>query len=625
MIGVIAPYSQFKEEVEEIAKTLHIPVIVEVGALRAGLYKAKKMIKEHQVKVIIARGATANFLKQQLDIPIVKIDVTNFDIMKTLSEAKKLDDTIVLIDHVENRGRTDLNSIKEMLQVQILLKEYENEKDIAQHIHTVAEVSEQRPIVGTAECMAKTAGNKGVQSFIVFSQTDSIREALWRAKESLEQYEKEELKQKHLESVISHAFAGVIATDRQGIVTVCNDVAARHLDIRPSDIIGRNLTNIHLPLFKKLIGDSKAASRKVIKNGNRKYMINRVCLDQHGMVIHFQEAEEILQNDTKMRSELYHRRFYAKYTFEEIIYRSDVMERMISLAKAYAKSDSNVLIYGESGTGKELIAQSIHNESERKSGPFIAVNCAALPENLLESELFGYEDGAFTGAKKGGKPGLFEMAHGGTIFLDEIGEITPALQARLLRVLQEKEVRRIGGERIIPIDIRVLSATNKDLLQLIQTEEFRSDLYYRLNILHIHLPPLRDRKEDIDLLIDALLKKHQGNIKLITEETRRMLHHYDWPGNIRELENVIERAVAVGSQFHEQMIHLLPRRVPIHVVEKVEAEINDYVRIKVGSLAAMERQIFDAMSRRFEGNQTELAEHLGISRTTLWKKMKKVD
>src|SRR5690625_3003716 len=225
------------------------------------------------------------------------------------------------------------------------------------------------------------------------------------------------------------------------------------------------------------------------------------------MVVTYQEAESILLANNEIRSELYQRRFFAKYQFDDIISRSDKMEQLITLAKAYAISESNILIYGESGTGKELIAQSIHNESKRRTGPFIAVNCAALPENLLESELFGYEDGAFTGAKKGGKPGLFEMAHGGTIFLDEVGDITPSLQARLLRVLQEKEVRRIGGERIISVDIRVLSATNKDLLASVEDGEFRRDLYYRLNVLHLYNLPLRERVEDIEYIIDALLEK----------------------------------------------------------------------------------------------------------------------
>src|SRR5699024_9768566 len=239
-----------------------------------------------------------------------------------------------------------------------------------------------------------------VQSFIVFSQTDSMTESLLRAQESLEYISREEMKKKHLESIISCAFDGVISTNVDGVITVCNEVAAEHLGIHPNEIIGRELKNIQMRLFKKLVGDYEPASKKVIKNGNQNYVLNRVCLGGKSMVVTFQEAESILLANNEIRSELYQRRFFAKYQFDDIISRSDKMEQLITLAKAYAISESNILIYGESGTGKELIAQSIHNESKRRTGPFIAVNCAALPENLLESELFGYEDGAFTGAKK---------------------------------------------------------------------------------------------------------------------------------------------------------------------------------------------------------------------------------
>lgn len=626
MIGVIAPYSHFKEEVERISKSLKIQVVVEIGALRAGLKVAKKMIREQKVKVIIARGATANFLKEKLDVPIIKIDVTNFDIIKTLSEAKKVEQNIVLIDHIDNYERLDLDTIKEILKVDVVLKQYENEKDITNHIMEVADIKEQKAIVGTAECIAYTAGNRGVQTFIVFSQTDSITEALWRAKETLEIIFKEELKQKHLESIIHCAFDGVISTDESGIVTVCNGVAAKYLDIRASEIIGRNIINIGLSLFKKLLGDQKPASKIVITNGNNKYVLNRVCIGENSLVITFQEAEAILKMDTKVRSELYHRRFYSKYSFEDIIYQSPIMKQKISLARAYAKSDSNILIFGESGTGKELFAQSIHQESNRKHGPFVAVNCAALSESLLESELFGYEEGAFTGAKKGGKPGLFEMAHGGTIFLDEIGEVAPSLQARLLRVLQEKEVRRIGGERIIPVNVRVISATNKNLVDSIQTEDFRSDLYYRLNILHIDLPPLRERYEDIDLLIDKLLIKHNGHEGLIPEEIRHKLFSYHWPGNIRELENFIERVIAVSSYSHFQgeIMELLYQQES-HFLLETKLQNDNYLKIKIGSLEEMETQILDELSNRYDGNKNELADKLGISRTTLWKKMKQVN
>ena len=625
MIGIIAPYSQFEDEIGHISTELNIPVVIEVGALRAGLSKARKMIREHGVKVIIARGATADFLKRKLDIPIIKIDVTNFDIVKSLMEAKKVDNTIIFIDHVENENRIDLNTIKDILNINIILKQYKNENEITSHINDVAVANEQIPIVGTAECMAQTARSIGIHSFIVLSQTDSMTESLLKAKESLEYFSKAAMKEKHLESIISYAFDGVISTDSDGIVTVCNDVAAKHMGIGAENIIGSNFKNIQLVLFKKLVGDYKTASKKIIKNGSQKYVLNRVCLGEKSMVITFQEAESILLTDNEIRSELHHRRFYAKYEFEDIIFQSDKMKKTIELAKAYAKPESNILIYGESGTGKELIAQSIHNESKRKKGPFIAVNCAALPENLLESELFGYEEGAFTGAKKGGKPGLFEMAHGGTIFLDEIGDISPALQARLLRVLQEKEVRRIGGERIITVDIRVLSATNKNLLKSIENEEFRSDLYYRLNILHINLPALRDRREDIDLLTDNLLMKHNGNANLISNSTRKMLNDYNWPGNIRELENFIERTIAVGSHYEGQISDLLGWQSSHDFTQDRNEEFGEYLKIRVSSMEDMENQILDTLIASCEGTRSELADQLGISRTTLWKRTNKVN
>jgi transcriptional regulator with PAS, ATPase and Fis domain len=621
MIGVIAPYSQFKKDIEDISKSINIQVVVEVGALETGLSKAKEMILKHDVKIIIARGVTADFLKKKLDIPIIKIDVTNFDMIKTIAEAKKIDRTVFLFDHIENQGRLDLETIKGILNVDINLKYFTNEREITKQIIEMAKVHERGVMVGTAECMANTAGKKGIQPFIIFSQTDSITEALLRAEESLQNFAREEVKKKHLESIISYAFDGVISTDTNGIVTVCNDVAAKHLGILCSEIIGRNTMNIHIPLFKKLVWDQTDTSKKVITNCNIKYVLNRVSLGGKSLVITFQEAEVILQMDTKVRSELYSRRFFAKYTFDDIVYQSTAIEQIISLAKVYAKSDSSVLINGESGTGKELIAQSIHSDSTRNNGPFIAINCAALPENLLESELFGYVDGAFTGAQKGGKSGLFEMAHGGTIFLDEIGEIAITLQTRLLRVLQEKEVRRIGGDRIIPVDVRVVSATNKDLLQCIQRKEFRSDLYYRLNILHIQLPALRDRKGDLDLLIDRFLLNRNEKPVLISEQSRKILRSYKWPGNIRELENFIERVVVVGPQLHDQLISDLQLQSSLYSQQVNESD-KEYVKVKVGRIEEMENQIFNELILSYDGNKSELADKLGISRTTLWKKMK---
>ncbi|MBP2627831.1 MAG: proprionate catabolism activator, Fis family [Firmicutes bacterium] len=285
----------------------------------------------------------------------------------------------------------------------------------------------------------------------------------------------------------------------------------------------------------------------------------------------------------------------------------------------YANADAKVLITGESGTGKELVAQSIHNLSGRKNGPFVAVNCAALPESILESELFGYEEGAFTGAKKGGKFGLFELAHKGTLFLDEIGELPLSLQARLLRVLQENEVMRLGGDSVIPVDIRVLSATNQDLAKLVEKKEFRADLYYRLDVLRIHVPALRERTEDIPDLVKKIMSKNvsrpsRSKITGITDKATAVLQKCLWKGNIRELENVIER------------LKLIAKGPVIEEVD-VRQELMDYQHLAIeekdnDSLGDIEKKKIEQILLEEKYNYTQAAKRLGISRTTLWRKVR---
>lgn len=237
----------------------------------------------------------------------------------------------------------------------------------------------------------------------------------------------------------------------------------------------------------------------------------------------------------------YLRGHIAKHYFDDIIHESEVVKRTIDIAKSYSDVDSNILIIGETGTGKEMYSQSIHNHSSRKNKPFVAINCAALPESLLESELFGYAEGAFTGAMKGGKQGIFELAHQGTLFLDEIGEISPSLQSRLLRVLQEREVMRIGDDKVIPVDVRIIAATNKNLLEMVKNNEFREDLYYRLSVLDLHLPSLREYKDDIPLLVHHFVRSFTKNEPVqITDEAMERLKQEQWEGNIRQLQNFCE-------------------------------------------------------------------------------------
>ena len=311
------------------------------------------------------------------------------------------------------------------------------------------------------------------------------------------------------------------------------------------------------------------------------------------------------------------RELEERYSFGQIIGKSKPMRELFALLENVAETDSTVLIYGESGTGKELVARALHYNGPRREGPFVAVNCAALPESLLESELFGYERGAFTGATRS-KPGRFELADGGTLFLDEVGEMGPSVQAKLLRVLDRKEFERLGGTRTIRTDVRIIAATNRDLEADVASGRFRRDLFYRLNVVSIRLPPLRERKEDIPLLVEHFVRKFNERmgkkVKGVSPEAMRLLMDYDWPGNVRELENAIESAFVMGKGDL-----ITPEDLP----EAVRGREGSAVPEGKGLLDEGERRAILEALERTGWRKGEAAKVLGVSRATLWRKMKK--
>jgi len=316
----------------------------------------------------------------------------------------------------------------------------------------------------------------------------------------------------------------------------------------------------------------------------------------------------------------------ARYEFKDIIGSDPSFTRILDLARSAAKSPSNILLQGESGTGKELVAQAIHNGSDRRFGPFIAINCSAIPKELLESELFGYEEGTFTGALKGGKPGKFELAAGGTILLDEIGDMPLNMQAALLRALEDKRVTRLGSVRSIPLDIRIIASTNKNIQNMVQKGTFRDDLFYRLNVVNIVLPSLRERKTDIPLLIDYFIRKM--NVKLnknicgIQSDCLEVLVNYPWPGNTRELENVIEYCVNFCEDDEEIALHCLPEEMKYgHYGEDEQGPI----LFGHVTLEEAERMHIQTILRAMNGNKTQTSRVLGIDRGTLYNKIKKYD
>jgi transcriptional regulator with PAS, ATPase and Fis domain len=321
-----------------------------------------------------------------------------------------------------------------------------------------------------------------------------------------------------------------------------------------------------------------------------------------------------------------------RYTFADIVGRSQAIMRCKEQAAQIAAGMSTVLIWGETGTGKELFAQSIHSASPRRGGPFVAVNCGALPASLVESHLFGYEEGAFTGARKGGQAGLFEQADGGTLLLDEVGEMDYELQAKLLRVLQEREVVRIGGKKPVPVDVRIIASTNKDLLRLVADRKFRDDLFYRLNVVDLKIPPLRERVEDIMYLARYFVRRFNqmfgSPVRRVGEEAARYLERYNWPGNVRELQNCVERTMNLCDREA-----IMPEHLPAVIREYSDKKYGpkpaarpemrqDRNSLDGAAREAEKRAIAEAL-RQAGRNRRRAAESLGVSTVTLWRKMKR--
>ncbi|WP_044737313.1 sigma-54-dependent Fis family transcriptional regulator [Geobacillus kaustophilus] len=441
-----------------------------------------------------------------------------------------------------------------------------------------------------------------------------------------------------LEAIIHSSEEAISVVDENGNGILINPAYTRLTGLTEEDVIGKPATadiaegeSMHMQVLKTR--RPVRGARMKVGPKNRDVIVNVAPIIVDGVlkgsvgVIH--DVSEIQRLTAELnRARQIIRTLEAKYSFADIVGESEEMKVAIEQAKLAAKTPATILLRGESGTGKELFAHAIHNASDRKYNKFIRVNCAAIPETLLESELFGYEEGAFSGARRGGKRGLFEEANNGSIFLDEIGELSASTQAKLLRVLQEREIVRVGGTKPIPINVRVIAATNVNLEKAIAEGAFREDLYYRLNRMPIYIPPLRARKEDIPALCRHLIQKlnqdYGRNVEGVTDEAMARLLAYDWPGNVRELENVLGRAM-IFMKFHEVMIdaaHLPPLASPSSAPAP-RLEMEEELRPLGEMVSRYEASLIEQALRRHRGNKTAAARALGISVRNLYYKLEK--
>jgi transcriptional regulator with PAS, ATPase and Fis domain len=414
---------------------------------------------------------------------------------------------------------------------------------------------------------------------------------------------------------------GIIIIDKSGKITYINSIALNILEL-DGDLIGMDIKDVlKIPLNFDYVMDENIDfyNKRFTINKNSSSPMYELSVTNLSNNSESKGLAIILKKVTEKPKRIKYKSISQLYSFKDIIGESDAIKETIKLAQIASNGQSNVLIMGETGTGKELLAQSIHNNSPRRDKPFIAVNCEALPSSLVESELFGYEEGAFTGAKKGGQPGKFELANGGTIFLDEIGEMPLSIQASLLRVIEDRKIVRIGSSKEKDIDVLIIAATNKDLFEAVKNNTFRADLFYRINVFTLTIPPLRERKEDIKPLVYHFIEKYNSlffrNVKSITKEALEILESYDWPGNVRELENTIERAIQITNNH---MIDV--KDLPIYIIQSVD-KVKEEIVNKMSSLELKEYNAIQEILRATKGNIKLAAERLGISRATIYRKI----
>jgi propionate catabolism operon transcriptional regulator len=610
MIALFKMFDLYEDQIKNLLKDLGYPT--------ASFYSINSILDQVMNPMVIMTPAI--FLKEleDLSFPIIPIPMNIGDIKRSIKD---------LFEIPEQREYSFITSKEE---IEWLRKEYvEHAANDEIQISFITE--KQSASLKPNHAYLAPIWMKGLLSNPRIKSLHFIKPAFTsvipflQVAGSLMNLMEEILKERYqVDAIVDSTHDGVVAIDRTGNIRLVNEHAKTILGVE-EDMKGRNITEfIPQSDMLRVLETGKIERGDIAAVGGRQIVINRSPVIVKGKIVgavsNFKEITDFQKVELQLRKKLHQNGLAAKYRLTDIIGETQEIIEAKELARKFAETESTVLITGESGTGKELFAQGIHSASNRSLGPFVAVNCAVLPENLLESEIFGYEKGTFTGALKDGKPGLFELAHGGTLFLDEIGEIPLRIQALLLRVLQERTIRRVGGERIIPVDVRIITATNRNLEEEVEKKQFRSDLYYRLNVLALELPPLRERLADIPKLVESFLNefndKRKNKIVNVEKELIGLFQKYDWPGNIRELRNTIERMVVLeeSDSLRLQGAKFLSEK--IRKRKSLEESTNSL------SIKNKEKELIQTTLEKFENNKKLAAQSLGIDRSTLWRKIK---
>ena len=608
-------------------------LVLRLATMEEAVPVAKRLLAEG-VDVILGGGGTGSLLAQTVGQPVVKIARTHLDILRALIKAKDHGPDIGLTNFARSIDGIEL--FGDLLGVQIHQIVFSTTDELAEGIAAALRRG-VKCIVGGGICKA-IATPLGGHGIVVIPSKDVILQALQEARAIATARRKERQDVEQIRTIVETIKEGILAIDNDGKVKVFNQMAADIFDVGRHDRERRNVIGRPLPDLLQGTGmlevlrSGRPEIDQVRRVGNIDIVINslpvKVDGETQGVVATFKEAAKIQNIDRKVREKLYSKGFTARYTLAHVHGQSLKIRQLIDKAKKYAVTEASLLLEGETGSGKEVLAQAIHNLSSRRNKPFVAINCAALPESLLESELFGYEEGAFTGAKKGGKIGLFELANGGTLFLDEIVDVPQSLQVRLLRVLEEKEIMRVGGDKIVPVDVRIISSSYKNLFGEVKAGRFRMDLYFRLSTLSLAIPPLRERAEDIPDLVHELLSRYANGKKRISASMCKPLKSYSWPGNVRELDSLVHRYVVLlgDSEFDDNLLaDLLEElnyrdKASVDSAPKIPSVDSNGASLKE-LLEQHEKAIIREALKQCRLNRKETAKRLGISVNTLWRKM----
>ncbi len=642
-IGVITSSKSMATHIRHLQYSPDFDLSLKVKGLDEAILVGKRM-ESQGMEVIVSHTGTSNLLQEHLKIPVISVPHSSLDLLSAMQKALTLGKRILIPNFQEELS--NIGIIRQLFAVEIVQGIYSDTATLNDLIRQSQKKGCDVVIGGgIGVALAKRHGLQGIE---IKASKEAINTTLDSAVSVALANRQEKARMHRLYNIIDSATEGIVSVDQNGIIMTINSRARQILNLGNSDITDSDYRK-HLPwgLFHLVLDTQAPIVDRLERINDLLYIFNYspVLLENNvvGCISTFQEASKIMRSENEVRRSLT-KGLVSKYTIDDLIWSCSSMGKIIDTIKKFAPTDCTVLITGETGTGKEIIAHGIHNLSKRKNNAFVSINCAALPEQLLESELFGYEGGAFTGSKKTGKPGLFEMAHKGTILLDEISATSLKVQSLMLRVLQEREIMRIGGDRLIPVDVRVIANSNKDLSTEIIKQSFREDLFFRINVLQIHIPPLRERRDDIAVLMDHFIKSlsHQYKLEPIVIPIPFMhkLFEYEWPGNVRQLINFVEQMVLLcQSQFSVEIfedhferlrayspahsnLNTEPQSENIgHQAEQTDGVIDDFRHEIRKKTKEHEAYLIRSALEKTNHNKCKAATLLGISRTTLYKKM----